>query len=308
MKYAYYPGCSLSESAKEFDVSFRAVMERLGLAFEEIPDWTCCGASAAESVDAVMNHALPARNLALVERDMGGVDVVAPCSACYLNLLKVNREVVGNRPLSARVNEALGAAGLSYGGQVRVRHLLDVLLNDVGAQAIAERVTNPLEGMPVAAYYGCQILRPYPVFDDPNRPTSMEPVLGALGATVHEWDMGGRCCGASLMATHRDVAIESVAAILAAAAGAEAIVTVCPLCQMNLEAYQAQAVRRGGREVPILYLTQLMGLAFGMGQEAMMLQGNLSVTGHFRSRLETKPWRSKDAAGDSVEDSAAAEQ
>ncbi|MCJ2165261.1 MULTISPECIES: CoB--CoM heterodisulfide reductase iron-sulfur subunit B family protein [unclassified Pseudodesulfovibrio] len=300
MRYAYYPGCSLQESAQEFDVSVRAVMGRLGVELEEIPDWTCCGASAAEPVSKLMNYALPARNLAIAEKDMGGVDVLAPCNACYLNLLKVNKEVVGNRRLHGRVNEVLAASGLIYGGTVQVRHLLDVLLNDVGAGIVEQKVTDNLQGMKVAPYYGCQILRPYPVFDDPGKPRSMEPILKALGATVHEWDYGNRCCGASLMMGHRDVAIRSVADILNGAEGADVIVTVCPLCQMNLEAYQGRAVKAGGRFVPVMYLSQLMGVAFGMGEKAMQLGKNMTLTDRMLDELGSKAWRWKDqsAGGD----------
>ena len=293
MRYAYYPGCSLRESASEFDMSVQAIMERLDVELEEIPDWTCCGASAAEPVSKLMNYALPARNLAIVEKEMGGIDVLAPCSACYLNLLKVNREIIGHRHLHGKVNEVLAASGLIYGGDVKVRHLLDVLLNDVGAKIVEQKVTDNLEEMKVAPYYGCQIIRPYPVFDDPGRPTSMEPILKALGATVHEWDVGNRCCGASLMVGHRDVAIQSVATILNEAEGADAIVTVCPLCQMNLEAYQRQAVKSGGRYVPVLYLSQLIGLAFGMGEDAMQLKKNMTLTRRVRNDFNTKAWRQK---------------
>ncbi|WP_243545935.1 CoB--CoM heterodisulfide reductase iron-sulfur subunit B family protein [Pseudodesulfovibrio tunisiensis] len=302
MTFAYYPGCSLVESAREFDVSVRAVLERFDVEFQEIPDWTCCGASAAESVSHLMNYALPARNLAIVEREMDGVDVIAPCSACYLNLLKVDREVVGDRVLHGKVNEVLAASGLSYSGGVRVRHLLDILLNEVGAEIIRQRVVDPLEGMKVAPYYGCQILRPYSVFDNPRQPSSMTPILEALGAEVHEWDMGARCCGASLMATHQEAALESVAAILSAAEGAEAVVTVCPMCQMNLDAYQPQAVRVGGRRVPVLYLSQLMGLALGMSQEDMLVGQTMSVTETAKKRMRDKAWRVQEPSGESAEE------
>jgi len=302
MKYAYYPGCSLQESAQEFDVSVRAIMERLDVKLEEIPDWTCCGASAAEPVSKLMNYALPARNLAIAENEMDGMDVLAPCSACYLNLLKVNREVVGDRHLQGKVNEVLAASGQIYKGEVQVRHLLDVLLNDVGSKIVEQKVTNNLEGMSVAPYYGCQILRPYPVFDDPGRPTSMEPILKALGATVHEWDYGNKCCGASLMVGHRDVAIRSVANILNGAGDADAIVTVCPLCQMNLEAYQGLAAKAGGKHVPVLYLSQLMGLAFGFGEDAMQLKKNLTMTAGVRKDIGNKAWSQSHQAesGDKV--------
>ena len=290
MRYAYYPGCSLTESAREFDVSTRAVMSRLGAELDEIPEWTCCGASAAEPVSKLMNYVLPARNLAIVEKEMDGIDVLAPCAACYLNLLKVNREVVGDRHLHGKLNEVLAASGLSYRGDVRVRHLIDVLKNDIGAKIVEQKVTEGLKGMKVAPYYGCQILRPYPVFDEPGKPVSMEPFIEAMGGEVFEWSMSNRCCGASLMVGHPEVAVKSVAGILADAEGADAIVTVCPLCQMNLEAYQDKAVKAGGRAVPVLYLTQLMGLALGLGQEAMQFEKNLTLTASVRRDMETRAW------------------
>jgi heterodisulfide reductase subunit B len=299
MKYAYYPGCSLRESAQEFDISTRAVMERLGVELIEIPDWTCCGASAAEPVSWLMNYALPARNLALAESELRGLDVLAPCSACYLNLLKVNREAVPDRDLHGQVNEVLAVSGLHYGGGVRVRHILDVLVNDIGAQALSERVSQGLGGMHVAPYYGCQILRPYRVFDDPRTPVSMDGVLTALGAETFPWDMGNRCCGASLMVTHPDVAMHSVAAILEAAEGADAIATVCPLCQMNLEAYQNESAA-GGHHVPILYLTQLMGLAFGLEESAVLLEKNMGLSGSMRAGIRERAWR-REPPGDGEE-------
>ena len=290
MKYAYYPGCSLTESAREFDVSTRAVMELLGAELIEIPDWTCCGASAAEPVSQLMNYVLPARNLAIVEQEMDGIDVLAPCAACYLNLLKVNHEVVGDRHLHAKLNEVLAASGLTYGGNVQVRHLIDVLKNDVGAKIVEQKVTDDLKGMKIAPYYGCQILRPYPVFDDPGKPVSMEPFITAMGGEVFQWSMSNRCCGASLMVGHPEVAVKSVAAILADAEGADAIVTVCPLCQMNLEAYQDKAVKAGGKAVPVLYLTQLMGLALGLDQKAMQFDKNLTLTPSVRKDITTRAW------------------
>lgn len=285
MRYAYYPGCSLEASAEEYDVSTRGVLERLGVELAEIPDWTCCGASAAEPVSRLLTLALPARNLALAEREAEGLDMLVPCSACYLNHLRVGRECAADRALPGRINEVLGAEGLSYAGKVRVRHLLDVLAADIGPEAVAAQVSYRLEGITVAAYYGCQALRPYALFDDPEHPRSMTPLITALGAAVLPWNMGGRCCGASLMATKREVALASVAAILDAAAGADVIVTVCPMCQMNLEAYQSQAHR--GQAISILYLPQLLGLAFGLSGGQTLLDKNLAVTNAFKDKLQT---------------------
>lgn len=287
MNYAYYPGCSLTESAKEYDAATRAVLKVLDVTLTEIPDWTCCGASAVEAVSLLLAHALPARNLALAEREVPGADVLAPCSACYLNLRRVQEDAAADKDTRHRINEALSAEDLEYRGASQVRHLLDVLVNDVGVARIRTLSGGGREDLVIAPYTGCQAIRPYRVFDDPERPRALTEVLFALGVTVHEWDMGGRCCGASLMATHKDAALASVAAILDAAGDADAIATVCPMCQMNLDAYQGQALKRARRDKPlsILYLPQLMGVVFGLSERDVMLDANLTLTSGFRAKL-----------------------
>lgn len=283
MKYAYYPGCSLTESACEYGQSSREIMNDFEAPLEEIPGWNCCGASAAAPVSQLLSYVLPARNLALAEKECPDKDVVAPCSACYLNLLRAREECLHDRKLMAKVNEALSVDGLSFSGKSRVRHLLDVLINDVGPETIKSRVTHALKGLVVAPYYGCQALRPYRVFDDPEHPSSMEPIIQALGAEVLDWTMGARCCGASLMATKKEVALPSVALILEAAKEADVIVTICPMCQMNLDAYQSEAFKLSGQDAPvaIIYLPQLMGLAFGHSEKEMCLNRNLCLTPGF---------------------------
>ncbi|MBG0775699.1 MAG: CoB--CoM heterodisulfide reductase iron-sulfur subunit B family protein [Desulfovibrionaceae bacterium] len=294
MKYAYYPGCSLTESAREYDASTRLVMADLGAQVEEIEDWTCCGASAVESVSRLLTYTLPARNLALVERaaasagrDARVPDVLVPCAACYLNLLRVGEEAGRDRALAGNINEVLAVEDMHWSGAARVRHLLDVLVNDVGADAVREAVIAPLKGLVVAPYYGCQILRPYPKFDDPEHPRSMEPLIEALGAETYAWSSGARCCGASLMATKKEVALRSTGRILLDAQGADVIVTVCPMCQMNLEAYQSEALAAvgGGERVAVAYLPQLMGLAFGLDEEALLLARNMELTRRFRDKV-----------------------
>lgn len=287
MRYAYYPGCSLESTAREYDVSSRLVLERLGVELVEIPDWTCCGASAAEAVSELLSLALPARNLAMAARDLPGLDVLAPCSACYLNLLRAVKKCGHDLQLHERVNQALSVDQLHLPAGMRVRHILDVLVNDVGPRRIAEQVTRPLEGVVLAPYYGCQILRPYPEFDDPERPQSMATVLQAMGATVLDWGHAGKCCGASLMATHQKAALRDVRNILEAAREADAVVTVCPMCHMNLEAYQKDALGddyRTGKST-IVYLPQLMGLAVGMSEKDMRLSGNMAVDPSFVGRI-----------------------
>jgi heterodisulfide reductase subunit B len=265
-------------------------MQALGSELVELEDWTCCGASAAQATNYLISIVLAARNLALGERMDADSDFLIPCSACYLNLRRVEDHVQQDEGLVDKINEVLGEEGLEYKGGMRVRHLLDVLANDFDPDAIEPLVKQRLSGLKVALYYGCQALRPYATYDDPEQPQSMEPVIKALGAEVHPWTMGAKCCGAALMNTKQAVALEHVGTLLKAAQGADCIVTVCPMCQMNLEAYQHKASKARGEPlgVSILYLPQLMGLAFGLPEKELKLNLNLAVTDSFRAKLKTE--------------------
>jgi heterodisulfide reductase subunit B len=288
MKYLYYPGCSLEGTAREYDLSTRAFMQELGADLLEIKDWTCCGASAAEATSYLLSLALPACILAMAEKMNGVGEILVPCSACYLNLKKVEEKSRKDPALLDKINTILEEEELQLHGKVRVRHLLDVVARDVGPKKIIARLKNPLLDLSIAPYYGCQCLRPYSVFDDPEAPTSMEPVIKAAGAKIHPWNMGGRCCGASHMTTKPEVALELVAAILKAARGADAIVTVCPMCQMNLEAYQKKISRmcKEDMSMTILYLPQFLGLALGLSEKDLRIDLNLSITKSFRDKLQ----------------------
>jgi heterodisulfide reductase subunit B len=279
MKYLYYPGCSLEGSAREYDQSTRACLTALGAELVEIDDWTCCGASAAEATSRFLSLALPARNLALAEAMDPALSILVPCSACYLNLKKTVETLRSDAAMLRQINAALQAEQLRLDAKVKVRHLLEVLACDVDPQAIRQKVRRPLSGLTIAPYYGCQCLRPFVVFDDPEAPRSMEPLIAATGAAIHPWTMGGRCCGASHMNTKMQVGLELAGRILAAARGADAIVTVCPMCQMNLEAYQKKISRHLGKPltVTILYLPQLLGLAMGIERRQLALDLNLAL-------------------------------
>jgi len=287
MNYHYYPGCSLEGTAGEYDHATRAVMAALGVELSEIEGWTCCGASAAEATSALLALALPARNLALAERQSETMDVLVPCSACYLNLKTVEEKARKHPPILSRINSVLVAEQLNLRNRLGVRHLLDVLATDLGPATIRPKVVRSLEGLRIAPYYGCQCLRPYAAFDDPEMPTSMEPLIRAIGAEVFPWRMGGRCCGASHMNTQREVGMALVAGILEAAHGADAIVTVCPMCQMNLDAFQG-AVSRSEKmdlHISILYLPQLIGLAMGVDTAALGLQMNLAFNAELKRKV-----------------------
>ena len=287
MNYMYYPGCSLTASAREYDLAARAVMAAAGVDLTEIDDWTCCGASAAAPISHLLSLSLSARNLALAERTAADGQILVPCSACYLNLKKAHEALRSDARQRAMINEALAAVNLNAAGSVRVRHLLDVLAVDLGARHLVPLVTRSLSGLTVAPYYGCQCLRPYPEFDDPERPVSMEPLIEATGAGVHVWEMGARCCGAALVSTQPDTGLERVAAILKAARGADLIVTVCPMCQMNLDAWQPKASRMAGEDlsISVLYLPQLLGLAMGLKDDELGLDLNLAVLDDFREKI-----------------------
>ncbi len=292
--YLYYPGCSLTGTSKEYDLSVRALAEELSMELIEIEDWTCCGATAAQAVDTGLALALGARNLALAGRTAArGIckaapskgrgshaifDVLVPCSACYLNLKTCGRQLEENNEMNAMVTQVLAEEGLALEGKVRVRHLLDVLSRDVDWKGATNGSTLPaaempvsLEGLVVAPYYGCQCLRPFRVFDDPEEPHSMEAMIRATGARVLSWDMGAECCGASHGTTKPAVGRMLTQRILAAARGAHCIVTVCPMCQMNLEMFQDRA-----HPVPVLYLPQLLGVALGVPGADLGLALNLT--------------------------------
>jgi heterodisulfide reductase subunit B len=265
MKYLYFPGCSLKGTGRAYEESFLAVARALGLEIREIEDWNCCGATAYMSVDETKSYALAGRNLAIAEREK--LDVIAPCSACYLVLNKTQQGLKEHPELRRKVTNALKAGGLDYKGVVKVRHPLDVLINDVGLAKIAALVKKPLKGLKIAPYYGCQIVRPYATFDDQHDPVTMDQLIGVAGAECVAWPLKTRCCGGSLTGTLPEVGLR-LAYILVKEAkkrGAGAIVTLCPLCQFNLDGYQDQIARKYERiDIPVLYFTQILGLAMGL--------------------------------------------
>lgn len=289
MNYLYYPGCSLEGTAHEYDTSTRAFMHAVGAEIEELKDWTCCGASAAEATSHLLSLALPAVNLAIAEEMDGNRDILVPCSACYLNLKKVEQKIRKDPDLLEKLNTILAEKNLRIRGSAKVRHLLDIISGDIGPDMIRKLMKRPLDKLIIAPYYGCQCLRPYPVFDDPEAPRSMEPVIRAIGAKIHHWNMGGKCCGASHTNTKPDVGLELVRAILKGAKGADAIVTVCPMCQMNVEAYQKKISSDSGEnlEITVLYLPQLLGLALGLSENRLRFDLNLSITDNFREKLRS---------------------
>ena len=277
MKYAYFPGCSLKGTGKGYEESLLPAMKALGVELEEIDDWNCCGATAYMAVDEVKACVMASRNLAIAEKS-GHKEMLAPCSACYLVLNKTKHYIHDSPAVKKVVQKALNAVSLSYEGRTEVRHPLDVLVNDIGLDAIKKRVTTPLKGLKVAPYYGCQIVRPYATFDDQYNPTTMDRLLEALGATVVRYPLKTRCCGGSLTGTLPEPGLLCSYILLKEAIkrGADVIATVCPLCQFNLDSYHDKiAAKWQPAKIPVVYFSQLMGLAFGLPANQLGLQRSM---------------------------------
>jgi len=278
VKYAYFPGCSLESTAWDFDRSTRAVCRALGIELEEIPDWVCCGSTPAHASNAALAVALPVLNLQKAQA--AGLPVMTACASCYARLRTANHKV-RHEPEARRRTERI--TGRPYDGGVEVHHVLDVLVNHFGLDEIRAKVSRPLEGLRVACYYGCLLTRPPEIvaFDNPEHPTSMDDLVAAAGAEPVAWPLKTECCGASLAMMHCDVVSRLSHKLLSMArqAGAECLAVACPLCQMNLDLRQGDAVKAHGAipPTPVLYVTQLLGLALGLSSKEVGL-GALSVS------------------------------
>lgn len=276
-KYLFYPGCSIDTSAKAYMESINTILEPLELQFEEIDDWNCCGATEYLGINLIPAYSLIARNLALgakqappVNGTGGNRTVVAPCSACYLNLAKADHYMQERPSLAVKVNEALNAGGLQYqAGTLDVRHLIDILVYDVGLEAIRNKVTRPLKGLKVLPYMGCMLPRPdyQHRWSDHEHPTELYDLLRALGADVIDSPLTTSCCGGHMTQIGPETAFELIRRLVADAdeRGAHLMATVCPMCQMNVDAFQDEMNRHFSTDyhMPVLFFTQLMGLAFG---------------------------------------------
>jgi heterodisulfide reductase subunit B len=267
VKYAYYPGCSLEKNSAAYDVSVRAVADLLGIKLLEIDDWNCCGATEYFSQDELVACSVIARNLALVDPQLD--QVVAPCAACYLNLKKVDQLMAKDAKMNAKISEALGAGGLKYkAGRLQMRHFLDVIYTDIGEAAVRDKVVRPLAGLRVAPYYGCQWVRPLDGVDDPEYPMKMDELFKWLGAEVVDYPVKAHCCGGHMTQISEPQAFELIRRLLQSAVEYEAdmILCMCPMCQLNLDGYQARVNGFFGTsfQMPIIFFTQMLGVAFGL--------------------------------------------
>ena len=272
MEYAYYPGCSLERNAAAYDHSVREVSDLLGIRLQEIDDWNCCGATEYFSQNELAACAVIARNLALIEPQTD--QVVAPCAACYLNLAKTDKLMVDHPEFGKEVNQCLAAGGLKYEpGRVTVRHMLDVIVDDIGETAVRDKVVRPLAGLRVAPYYGCQVVRPIDNNDNPEYPMKMDHLLSWLGAEVVDYPVKAHCCGGHMTQISEPQAFELIRRLLQNAQdyNADMIICMCPMCQLNLDGYQGRVNGFFGTEftLPIMYFTQMLGIAFGIDPQKL---------------------------------------
>jgi heterodisulfide reductase subunit B len=282
LDFSYFPGCTLHSSSEEYDISTKAVSKVLGINLIEIEDWNCCGAMALTSVDKTLAHAFPARNLAIAEK--GELDLVTPCSACFYNFKKTGYILKEDNEARKGVNETLAKTGLKYLGKIETYHLLDVIVNKVGVEAIAQKVVNPLAGLNVVPYYGCLLVRPpeFVNFDDPERPTTMDDIISTIGANPVPFDLKTACCGGPILLTQKPTALKLSAKILIKAKdlGADCIILACPMCHMSLDAMQRniEAAFKVKLNLPVLFFTQLLGLALGLKPNELALNRNVVNT------------------------------
>lgn len=273
MKYAYYPGCSAHSTARDMHESLIAVANVLGIDLVEIKGWTCCGATAAHQTDRALAASLAAANLVLAKQM--GMDMAVNCAACYNRTKAANYEVVNRPEMREKVADLLGE---TYDGSVAVRHIVEILAKDIGFSKLKKNIKYSLKGLKVACYYGCYLLRPPEVtnFDNPENPTVLEDMIEALGGEPLEWQGKVDCCGGSHSLTRTDINIQRSGSIIemAEAAGADCITTACPMCQASLDLRQSDIEKMTGKKhnMPVLYLTQLLGLCLGISAKELGLK------------------------------------
>jgi heterodisulfide reductase subunit B len=287
--YAYYPGCSLKAGSKHYEESILPVFKELGSPLEEMEDWNCCGATAYFSVDNDMAAAICGRNLSIAEKTEK--DILAPCLGCYLTMKKNNHFLKSGKEKAKKILKDLKDAGCEYKGSIKVVHPLEFLTNEYGLDKVKEKVQRPLTNLKVACYYGCQLVRPYTDFDDPDYPVTLDNLMEAIGAEPVNFSAKTRCCGGSLAGTMEDVGVGLNYVILKEAnkKGADAIVTICPLCQLNVEMTQDKIVKKfkDVQKIPVLYFSQLMGLAMGISKDDLGFSRSFIPLDNMWEKLKT---------------------
>jgi heterodisulfide reductase subunit B len=283
-QYAFYPGCSsqAKASADNFLRSIDVVCDKLEVQLNEIPDWNCCGASIGYGEGGELPRlALSARNLALAETNFAGQDMVSVCPACWLASRETAERLHENNSLLAECNEALKEAGLTFKGEAKARHFVEVLIEDIGWDAMKSKVVKPLDGLKFAGYVGCQTNRPFGIvgesFENPKYLDKMVETVGAEALSAY--DQKVTCCGGALAFSEPDKAQKQIRDIVESAYdhGADMIVTPCQLCQANVEIYQSEINKKQGTKfnMPVVYYSQLMTVAYGGSAQQAGLDGQL---------------------------------
>ena len=259
MVYSYYPGCTLKTKGKELDIYARKAAEALGVTMDEIEDWQCCGAVYPQATDEIATRLSSAR--ALIKAQKEGNKLLTLCSACHHVIKRVNNDIKEDENIRTKINTYLKE---EYNGETDVIHYLEMLRDEIGFDNIKKAVTNPLKGKKIAAYYGCLLLRPGKVmaFDNPENPTIIEDFIKAIGATPVIYSYRNECCGGYLTMSDKDLAKKKANAVVesAAKAGAEMVITACPLCMYNLKS-------NTDMDMPVVYFTELLAEALGLKQE-----------------------------------------
>ncbi len=293
MRFAYYPGCTIYGSGMEYHVSTLEVSKALGIELIELPDWNCCGASSSPSLGYDLTYALQARNIAIAEKQ--GLDIITICNECYNNLSQAVKVFKEDEDYRDKINTVIKNTGLEVKGDIKVRHMLEVILKDVGREGLEKLVKRKLEGLKLAPYHGCLALRPREIsIDDPEDPTTMNLVLESLGAELVPFDRyTSACCGSSVLLTSEDVALSLSYQIIKGAKdlGADAVVTMCPLCHLNLDFKQKRMQKKYEEKlgIPVIYFTQVLGLAFGIEPKKLGLDKNLTSTRRVVKIVESIP-------------------
>lgn len=276
MKYAYYPGCSLKSTAKEFDTSTKYIAEELGIELVEIEDWICCGATPGHMTNKLLSIALPAYQLFQAQKVK--LDIVAVCAECHNRLKYSKYEIENKSDIKEKVEEIFED---EYTGEIEVKHFLEVLMNDIDPDNIKNRIAYSLENFKIASYYGCLLVRSPEImnFDDKEDPQMLDDLFTICGAEPVVWYHKTECCGASLALSRDDIVSRCVGDIVRSAKinGANIIAVACPLCQNNLDMRQSDGAKLVGEEldIPVLYFTQLLGIAFGGGEKELGLSRHI---------------------------------
>lgn len=292
MKYALYTGCAAKGACPELYQSTMVVAKRLGIEIDEMVDAACCGAGVITEADPDLALAINARTFAQAESK--NLEIMTICGTCQGVMSEANHRLLTETGLLERINGILSPEGIRYQGAVQIKHLLWIILGEVGLDRLTDEIKKPLANLQIAPFYGCYILRPskYLGFDDPTNPSSLEKLIEALGGTPVDYEGRTKCCGFPLVLENEEIAVTMVGnhEKEAKSKGADCMVTPCPLCHMNLDIYQERAEKKVGAnlDLPILHLPQLLGLAMGIDAKKLGLQRHLVSTKGLLDKVQLK--------------------